>query len=223
MKPSKKDNILLSGLGAFCFLWLIVGCSAPPFNGADYNSFAPGNEYRYAGMSMKMSVDSTWEADGGWEYLVMYRDSSNAPLIREVYLKKAKNIWWKEFDASQLGWPRITFDPPIIASPFSGKAGQIHTHEGYEIREDARKTRLRIRVDCVMEGIEDVQVPAGSFLACLREKVTYTYIDSTDTPYLAGEARWWFARGVGAVKFQMPEGDGELLSAKIDGRIFPNP
>jgi hypothetical protein len=222
MKRSEKGSFLLKILAIIVFLWLFPGCSEAPFDGTDYNSFALGNEYRYSGMSMKMSVDSSREADGGWEFIVVYRDSSDAPLIREVYWKKEKNIWWKEFDASELGWPILTFDPPIIASPFSGKAGQIHTHEGYEIRRDARRSKLRIRVDSVMEGFEDVQVPAGTFPACLREKVTYSYVDSTDTPYLAGEARWWFARGVGAVKFQMPEGDGELLSAKIYDRILPD-
>lgn len=219
---SKKNRILLCSLGIIGFLELIPGCSDPSFNGADYNSFALGNEYHYSGVSMKVSVDSTRKVEGGWEFTVVYRDSSGAPLIREVYLKKAKNIWWKEFDASELGWPRLTFDPPIIASPFSDQAGRIHIHEGYEIRRDARMTKLRIRVESVIEGLEDVRVSAGSFPACLHEKVTYSYLDSTDTPFLGGEAHWWFARGVGAVKFRMPDGSGELLSAKIHGGILPD-
>jgi len=200
-------------------LW--AGCTQQEFNGALYSSFRQGNEYVYSHAHLKSVVQSEKETPEGIEYVVVSLDSAGNELMREVYIKQGNRLLWKELDGTAMGMLRYSYDPPLWAVPFSDQMGKTDSYVSQEARSDAQKTRLRIRVDTVIENIEAVRVAAGNFPACIKVKSTITYLDSTSSPFIQGDARWWYARGMGVVKYQTPEGDGELVSAKIDGRILP--
>jgi hypothetical protein len=199
-------------------LMLLAGCGKNKFNPGDYVTFQPGNTYTYTG-PMTVAVDSALTTPEGVEYIIKDVDGEGQVLSREVYLKKGGQSWWKEFDGGGMGIPRFQFDAPVLASPFSNRVGAKYSGEGVEIRADG--TRLRYRLDAEVEAIEDVEVPAAKFPACIKIRSAYTYLDTTSNPLISGEASRWFARGVGIVKFQMSSGIGELLEAKVGDRILP--
>jgi hypothetical protein len=199
-------------------LILLAGCGKNKFKADDYVSFQTGNSYTYTG-PMIVAIDSAVTTSQGVEFIIKDVDANGQVLSREVYLKKNGQSWWKEFDGAGMGVPRFQFDPPVMASPFSDKVGAKYTGEGVEIRQDG--TRLRFRLEAEIEAVEDVEVPAAKFPACIKVRSAYTYLDTTSSPLISGEASRWFARGVGIVKYQMPNGIGELLEAKVGDRIFP--
>jgi hypothetical protein len=199
-------------------LMLVAGCGKNKFNTSDYVTYQPGNTYTYTG-PMVVAIDSALTTPEGVEYIIKDVDANGQVLSREVYLKKGGQCYWKEFDGGGMGIPRFQFDPPVLASPFSNQVGAKYTGEGVEIRADG--TRLRYRLDAEVMAVEEVDVPAAKFPACIKIRSAYTYIDTTSNPLISGEASRWFARGVGIVKYQMPNGIGELLEAKLGDRVLP--
>lgn len=200
---------------------MIIGCARDKFDPTRYNSFQLGNEYAYSGMMMKTKIDSVNTGSSEIEYFLTDRDSLGQVASREVYVKKDGRIGWKAFDGSIQGMLKHTFDPPLLASPFSDQVGQTFTQEGVEIRSDAQRTTLRYRFTAEIEALEDVAVPAGQFPRCIKMKGVYTYLDPTTSPFINGEARWWFAREVGVVKYEIPGVNGKLLHAIIGQRTLP--
>jgi hypothetical protein len=211
---SIMKKILIIALG----LLLLAGCGRNKFNPEDYVTYQPGNSFTYTG-PMIVAIDSARTTPDGVEYIIMDVDANGQVLSREIYLKKGGQSWWKEFDGGGMGVPRFQFDPPVLASPFSDKVGAKYSGEGVEIRADG--SRLRYRLEAEVVAVEEVDVPAAKFPACIKIRSAYTYLDTTSNPLISGEASRWFARGVGIVKYQMPNGIGELLEAKIGDRILP--
>jgi hypothetical protein len=214
------NKILFSGCGLVAIILgisLLTGCGKK-FDSSQYLSYQPGNLYTYTG-PMTVAIDTAVTTKEGVEYVVMDLNESGQALSREVYLKKEGRAYWKEFDGGGMGIPLFQFDPPILSSPFSNKVGAKYSSEGVEIRQDG--SRLRFRLDAEIMAVEDVTVPAGVFPASIKVRSAYTYLDTTSSPLISGEASRWFASGVGIVKYEMPNGVGELLSAKIGERILP--
>lgn len=74
----------------------------------------------------------------------------------------------------------------------------------------------------VLDGIEDVTTPAGTFSNCLRFRSVASGWQSTMEDY-NGISYQWYAKSVGLVKSEGP-GEGEywiLKSAKVDGKNYP--
>lgn len=207
-------KILLATL----LLALLAGCSKNKFDAGEYVSYQPGNSYTYTG-TMTVYVDSAKKTAAGIEYLVTDLDQEGQPLSREIYLKKDGKAYWKEFDGGGMNIPVYQFDPPMLSSPFSNKVGDKHSEDGIEIRQDG--SRLRFRLEAEVLAVEDITTPAGSFKDCIKIRSAYSYLDTTSSPLISGEASRWFARTVGIVKYEMTNGVGELLGAKIGDRLFP--
>jgi hypothetical protein len=47
------------------------------------------------------------------------------------------------------------------------------------------------------------------------------YLETPERHFLANDVIWWFARDVGPVRYSMISGQGELQSAKVDGKNWP--
>jgi hypothetical protein len=90
-----------------------------------------------------------------------------------------------------------------------------------ESRGEAGEAEFSILVESVIEAVEDVRVTAGQFPACIKVRATVTYLDSVTSPFFSGDAVWWYAKGIGVVKSQMPEGGSELQRAKIGNLELP--
>ena len=86
-----------------------------------------------------------------------------------------------------------------------------------------------------LEGYENVEISAGSFLSCLKHKTVFTDADVEEpdaeqgNAYLNGTRYLWFAKGVGLVKMRYEHSNGvtteaELLEYEIplaDEEYFP--
>ena len=103
----------------------------------------------------------------------------------------------------------------------TGPIGDAHLSEANEF------SQYRLCLAGAVRNLDELHlalthsVPAAKFPACIKIRSAYTYIDTTSNPLISGEASRWFARGVGIVKYQMPNGIGELLEAKLGDRILP--
>ncbi|RJP77192.1 MAG: hypothetical protein C4524_08695 [Candidatus Zixiibacteriota bacterium] len=206
-------------------LALLAGCGkrTPQFNPGDYVSYQPGNMYVYTGMMGYAEVKSRLPIEGGTQFVVVDKDSAGREIARETYVQKDGRLYWQTFDGTGQGMLSYTFDPPLPASPFSGTPGEKAFQEGVEIRSDSAGTRLRYRVDMEILPPEDVAAPAGEFPACARMKAVITYLDPTNAPFINGEAEWWYAPGVGVVKYRAAGTEGMLEQASINGRSYEPP
>ncbi len=200
---------------------LLLSCETRKFDSSTYVSFHPGNEYSYSGAMLTTTVESSRESKVGVELSVVDRDSAGGIVSRETYLIAAGKLWWSEFDGTPQGMLRHRFEPPLLASPFSDNIGQEFSQEGLEIRSDTPQTRLRYRMDSQIEAIADVTVPAGYFPRCIQMKSRFTYLEPTASPFIVGEGRWWYAKGIGVVKYEITGVGGELLRARIREVILP--
>ncbi len=75
----------------------------------------------------------------------------------------------------------------------------------------------------ILEGVEDVTVPAGIFKNCLKFKTFASGWEGNMAEY-NGTSYQWYARNVGLVKSEGPktEEHWQLESAIIDGRSYPS-
>jgi len=208
------------------FIGLIIivsalGCSRKPFKGLSYISFREGNQYQYSGMPIRWEVQRSMKTPRGLELALIGRDSLGNELMKQHYLRQNGRLLWTGVDSEALGMVKFSFEPGLWACPFSDNIGQTLSYTSEEHRSDPNGTRLRIRVDSAIEAVEDVLTQAGLFEKCIKVSATVVYLDSTISPFFSGEAVWWYAKGVGVVKSQMPEGESELVFAKIGDRTWP--
>ena len=199
----------------------ILGCSRKPFKGLSYVSFREGNQYQYSGMPIRWEVQRSMKTPRGLEFAVMGRDSLGNELMQQHYLRQSGKLLWTGVDGEALGMVKFSFEPGLWACPFSDIVGQTLNYTSVEHRSDPNGTRLRISVDSMIEAVEDVQIQGGHFEKCIKVSAAVVYLDSTSSPFFSGQAVWWYAKGVGVVKSHMPEGDSELVFAKIGDRTWP--
>ena len=206
---------------AFLIILGLFGCSRKPFKGLSYVSFREGNQYQYSGMPIRWEAQRNMKTPRGWAFALIGRDSLGNELMQQYYLRQNGKLLWTGVDGQALGMVKFGFEPGLWACPFSDKIGQTLSYTNEEHRSDPAGTRLRLRVDSIIDAVEDIQTAAGNFEKCIKVRATVVYLDSTTSPFFSGEAVWWYAKGVGVVKSQMPEGDSELVFARIGSRTWP--
>jgi hypothetical protein len=198
-----------------------MGCSRKPFKGLNYVSFREGNQYQYSGMPIRWEVQRSMKTPRGLEFTLLGRDSLGNELMQQHYLRQSGRLLWTGVDGEALGMVKFSFEPGLWACPFSDKIGRTLSYTSVEYRNDPKRSRLRIRVDSIIEAVEDVHLQDRTFEKCIKVRASVAYLDSTISPFFSGEAVWWYAQGVGVVKSQMPEGDSELVFARIGGHTWP--
>jgi hypothetical protein len=122
-----------------------------------------------------------------------------------------------EYDTADDSWERQIYDPPITILPAEVSIGTVQNFDATVYYSDSNdlSTTGTISGNMTVEGIEDVTVPAGIFVDCLRLKLTqiFTFSDGSHSYSYADEVTIWIARGVGIVRSR---GSGEYA---IDGEV----
>jgi hypothetical protein len=208
--------IIISAVGIMIMCWSCASNFAP----GDYYPLRKGAFQIYSGPVGKVQIIDELPGESGTFYTASFGDTLGSIFWTEKYVSKEGQIFWENFQSEIAYVPSISFDPPIEIAPISDQVGTNKSVETKASQEDSTLIVRRIRVDYEIEAIEDVKVSAGAFGGCIRMRTNITYLDATDQPLLEGNNIWWFARGVGIVKYVTASGEGELISSNSGLRII---
>jgi len=129
-----------------------------------------------------------------------------------------------------------TYNPPIMYVPPRVSVGSRHSFKSTLTHKETSgfKVTAKISGEMIVEGMEDVTVPAGSFQDCLRIKITRHLVAPKVKHEESSETTIWLAKGVGMVKemgsdVEITEGQveeessytDELISATVGGINYP--
>ncbi|MCX6826010.1 MAG: hypothetical protein NTV06_01890 [candidate division Zixibacteria bacterium] len=117
--------------------------------------------------------------------------------------------------------PSAHYEPYLPFTPWSHIMGDTLLFSAMEIRGDTANTHLRLQAEYEIMAVEPVSTPAGNFDGCIKMRMSFKSLYDSKTVIPDGNSYWWFAKDIGIVKYHTPAGSGELLKAKIDGRVLP--
>ncbi len=182
------------------------------FNPTDYFPIHPGYKWVFNGEIYKMQITDVSKEVGDKLVTFTYYDSLDVELWEEQYNLIKGQIYLHAYEPKTKLLPTVSFDPPLPFAPYSTKVGQSDNVECIETQVlDTLITTNQITVDYLIEAIEDVEVPAGHFLNCIRMKINVKYPQNSTRPFFIGDQYWWFAPRVGPVKYDLPTASGELI------------
>lgn len=187
---------------------------------ADYSKFFPladGDYYIFSGPEGKAMLTQSI----GDLYTFTHYDSTGKVIFWKDFLKTDHAIGWQSIVYKKSNIPDISFEPPLPFLPWTEKVGDTILFSSAEIRHDSANTHLRLQIEYTTYGIASVSTPAGIFNDCIEIKMTHKTLYNKEKNFLEGDSYWWFARNIGIVKYITPEGAGELIQAKVDGRTYP--
>jgi hypothetical protein len=129
-----------------------------------------------------------------------------------------------------------TFNPPLMNSPPKLSVGTRGTFKSTMTHKESSgfKATAKITVEMIVEGIEDVTVPAGTFEDCLKISIKRDSIVKKLNHEELSLGTYWFAKGIGMVKREETNtmtnnnvveeteiSTEELLSATVGGVNYP--
>jgi len=191
------------------------------YSALEFYPMKKDNIWNYSGSMAKVQVIEEEKEANKINYIVVYFDSIGVPIWKEKHVKIDGKLYWATFSPQSPFVPEINFDPPLPSSPFSIKLGDKKTIESVETRIDSTVTTAKINVEYEVESIENVELPIGLFPECIKLKMSISYPEEVEQPYMEGITYIWFARGIGPVSYIMPSGQGNLITAKIGNRDIP--
>lgn len=216
----KNPFFRFSALFLILFFLSFEGCGKR-FVGKDYYPLTLGNLYEYSGMLGRNKVTEKIGDEKIQVYTISYLDNLGNVAWTEEYVVEKNQVFKRSFNPFVKGFTNFSFSPPLLFSPLSDKVGASKTIQSKEYRANHSQESLRIKVDYLIEKIEDVSVQAGFFKNCIKMKMSYFYLDSTDVRFMYEDSFFWFAKGVEIVKYQTVGGAGELIKAKIGEKSYP--
>ncbi len=178
------------------------------FQPAQYLSLYNKTTKHFSGVLGYTSINEWDEKDG---FCMVLSDSSSQYDGYAQFSRDDDQVFLHSFDPRIPSVPSFQFDPPLPVGPFSGTVGDQTCLESIETRVDSTKRTHRIKVCYTIESNDRVDVPAGEFQSCIRMRMDYVYIDHPDRPFLEGQYLYWFAKGVGLVRYSLNGQIGELL------------
>ncbi len=192
---------------AVVFISLGMSSCSREFKSADYWPVESGAYWEYDSPIKRIEVSDASGSPGERVMTLSYMDSSGMILWRESIVTKQQGLFWQTMTTPTGTWPEIQFNPPLPITPQSDQPEALYTVYGHEKRG---QDSLLIHVTFQIDGFETVETPAGSFTDCLKMSMNYNYNSTSMPPLLAGRSVFWFARGIGLVRFQLPSGQGSL-------------
>lgn len=184
----------------------------------DYFPMKVKNTWVYAGeMAMIQVIDESRNNDK-INYHVVYFDSLGIPIWEERHSRIDGKLYWTHFSPQSMFIPEIRFNPPLPSSPLTDRLGDKKVIESVETRIDSTTETVPITVEYEVESIETVELPCGIFPDCVKLRMTISYDEEIENPYMAGTTYIWFARGVGPVSYILPSGQSTLVRATIGAR-----
>ncbi|HPG41089.1 MAG TPA: hypothetical protein PLP19_17525 [bacterium] len=205
-------------LAAILFLLTLVFSCSENTNMPDYFPMKVNNTWKYAGEMAKMQVTEETRTNDKIDYHVVYFDSLGIPIWEERHSRIDGRLYWTSFTPQSVFIPEIRFNPPLPSSPLSDRLGDKKVIESVETRLDSTTETVPITVEYEVESIETVELPCGLFPDCVKMRMTISYTEDVEKPYMAGTSYIWYARGIGPVSYILPSGRSTLISAKIGNR-----
>lgn len=221
----KISSILLLG---FLIIGIGIGL-ASAFVLEKYYPLEEGNNWIYVVTGDEVTpehavkIESKEKAEGGWTVKITSSDGSSEYMIIDTEgIKEYKFLKEDEYAVS---------NPPGLIFPSIIEIGEERncstTISGYGL--SGEKTReYPVSRQIKLAAIEDVEVPAGKFTACLKFYSNYEYQTAAGKSKV--DCSIWLAPGVGKVKefcskFETEDGEkklsnefSQLKSAVIDGK-----
>jgi len=201
-------TVILVATGGLLVLTISCGTKFVP---SDYFPLKKGNSRIFSGPMGHVVVTEQVEMGDSLQYILSFGDTLGNVAWQEKYVLIQGRVYWFEFAPKIPFLPEITFEPPIEISPISGRVGFKKIVDVIESRKDSANTAWRLQIEYEIESIEQVVVAASTFPNCIRMRISLAYHDPTDAPLMEGGNTYWFAKGVGIVKYVLPPGSGELL------------
>jgi len=182
-----------------------------------YFPIKTGHSWVFNGEIHKLEIVDVSQDVGDKIVTFAYYDSLSTLLWNEQYNLIKNQIYLRSFEPRTKVLPSISFEPALPFAPISAKVGHKMQRESIETQTDSDSLEhtMAILVEYLVEAVEDVKVPAGTFLDCVKMKINIIYPPSPYRPYFIGEQYWWFAPLVGPVKYDLPSARGELVSMKV--------
>jgi hypothetical protein len=150
------------------------------------------------------------------EYTLQIGIESRGIVVAGVQLVKER-LLLSSLDGSSMGYGSIRFDPPIPILPNSLNVGDSQTWETMETHYGDSNQRYKVRIRTTVLESSPVEAAYATFDDVLRIGIDYAYEDPSTTPFLAGESEWWFARGVGIIRYEL--GWGPYIDVVTYGKV----
>ena len=194
-----------------------------------------GNRWCYAHTAMGSDSELTYVIEGcehfnGLEVPRKYQEKNRD----EYFCTQADPVYGIRDFKHHLGTAPmyLVYTPPAVMVPSKIKIGEVYTAASHLMRYNSNDSYLdqgSYYGTSYLEAIEDITVPAGTFLGCC--KVIMTRVDVFSDLLVSVHMTEWLAKGVGTVKssakvtISSPEGGDPfqvessdlLMSAVIDG------
>ncbi len=209
-------------LPVLIFIIASLSCTSEEteFNPLYYFPISQGNSWSFSGSVSQIKVRNVDQQKSNKLVTLIYTDSLSTLLWQEDYEIKDEHMYWKNFKPSVLLVPNISFEPPLPITPFSRKIGATKRINTTEVHTDSLTRECSVQVDYEISAVEPVTTPAGVFPNCIKVKMSFKYLEMTATPYFLGDHIWWYAEGVGPVRYELPTEQGELVDVHIK-KTFP--
>jgi hypothetical protein len=191
------------------------------FNSQNYFPLDENYMWTFSGPLRGIKVTLKESVARGEKFTVVYSDTLGAPSWEEEYVKKNNRIYLKSYKSFSKFIPTATFEPPIPITPISENRSEIEVFESTVTHYDTAVASFKILVENVIEEIETIEAPAGQFDQCIRMKVTISYEDPPPLPLFAETSYWWFAKGIGPVKYSTATDEGIIQNASLGTRSYP--
>ena len=208
---------------------LISGIVFSPSCGKKGNRFQPvsyfpvqlDNTWIFNGELGKMKITNIDDQTATKAVTFTYFDSSDVPLWKEEYKLEENQLYWVTFESKTTLLPVISFNPPLPFAPVSDRQGYKTVLHSTQTHSDTTTNETQIIVAYEIQAVEDVVVPAGKFLNCIKMKIDVQYPQLVRHPLFYGEQIFWYAPLVGPVKYVLPSSRGELVKMSVNsGRII---
>lgn len=212
-------SILLAFLVAVLYA---IACTPriDKFSPLNYFPLQLNNTWTFDGEIRTMKVTESAKI-GHERYITLtFFDSLDVALWSEKYHIVKDQLRWTSFEPATSLLPRVTFNPPLFAAPFSAEPGDTDSINSIETQTDSVEITTTINVDYQIQTVEDVETPAGVFTNCIKLKINYIYPTSAQRPLFIGEHYWWFSPTAGPVKYDLPTAFGELVKLDLNLSLF---
>ena len=176
-----------------------------------------GDQFFYTGPAGKAVI--TGNING--LFTVAFFDSTDNVILWADLKKEESGIGWKNIAYPNRISPPICFEPPLPIIPWSHAVGDTLLFSSAAIYGDSLNTHERIQVQYEIVANESVLTGSDSYLDCIQLRLSFVPLYGNGSRVIKQDCYWWLARDVGIVKYIVPGGAGELIKARIDGKMRP--
>jgi hypothetical protein len=216
-----KTRILLVGLIVILSV-LTISCikKIERSERIDYDRYLPlhdGDQFFFSGPAGRAAITGNINN----LFTVSFFDSTDNVILWVDLKKEESGIGWKNIAYPNRTSPSICFEPPLPMVPWSHTVGDTLLFSSAAIYGDSLNTHERIQVQYEIVAEESVLTRAGAYPDCIQLRLSFVSLYGNGKKIISHDCYWWLARDVGIVKYIIPGGAGELVKARIDGKMRP--